>query len=322
MTASRPVPYASVIIAAYNEEATLGAQLEALSQERSAQPFEILVCDNGSDDGTVAVVQRMTASVPNLRLIDASARRGPGAARNIGASAARGELLLFCDADDVVEPGWVDALCDAAANADLVAGTLEGRLLNQDHQAAVSWEVSSEITVAWWPRYPAGATSNMAVRASAFHAVGGFDETLRTGEDIDLCWRIQIAGYAFARSTEAVVHSRQRQGRRAVFRQAFSYGAGHRALRVKYRQHVAAQTLISETPTPEASESEGRVAHRPPPRHEAQPDSASPRPSRSLAARARRAVLTPAGHANVAWRLGEWLGGRFGRIHPQIAATP
>lgn len=317
MTASQPDPTASVIIAAYNEEATLGAQLKALSHEDSAHPFEILVCDNGSTDGTAALVRQMAGSLPELRLVDASARRGPAAARNIGAAAARGKLLLFCDADDVIAPGWVNALCDAAANADLVAGTLEGRLLNRDHRAAVSWEVSSEITVAWWPRYPAGATSNMAVRTSVFHAVGGFDEPLRTGEDIDLCWRVQLAGYSFARSRAAVVHSRQREGRRAVFRQAFSYGAGHRALRVKYRQHIAA-----ETPESEASEAEGPHAHRQPPRHDAQPDSISLGQSRSLAARVRRAVLTPTGQANVAWRLGEWLGARFGRVHPGIGTTP
>lgn len=315
MTEGGRTPAASVIIAAYNEEDTLGAQLQALSEEheRTPESFEVLVCDNGSTDGTAALMRQMSASLPGLRLIDAAARRGPGAARNIGAAEARGEVLLFCDADDVIAPGWVEALREAAGQADLVAGALEGRSLNRDHRAAVSWEVSSEITVAFWPRYPAGATSNLAVRASAFRAVGGFDEALRTGEDIDLCWRIQIAGYTFSRAPAAVVHSRQREGRRAVFQQAFSYGAGHRALRLKYRHLIDAALSTPAEPEPDESET-----HRAPPRMAPQSDTASPTLSRSFAAKARRAVLTPAGHANLAWRFGEWLGGRFGHISPDV----
>lgn len=304
---------ASVIIAAYNAEDTLGAQLEALSRERLDQPFEVLVCDNGSTDGTAALVQQLAASVlPELRLIDASARRGPGAARNIGAEHAVGEVLLFCDADDLIAPGWLQALSSAAAEADLVAGALEGRALNSSHRAAVAWEVSSEITMPWWPRYPAGASSNLAVRAEVFRAIGGFDESLRTGEDIDLCWRVQIAGYSFARSASAVVHSRQRDGRRAVFDQAFSYGAGHRALRFKYQHLIAADAQESQ-PGPSASDQ---------PLHGAPAtDSAGSETSevhRPLGSRLRRAAFTPSGQATVAWRLGEWLGGRFGRIDPGV----
>lgn len=301
-------PAASVIIAAYNEGATLGAQLEALSGGHSAQPFEILVCDNGSTDGTAALVRDMAAAMPGLRLIDAAARRGPGAARNIGAAQARGKVLLFCDGDDVVTAGWVDALCDAVDSADLVAGALDGRTLNREHRAAVSWEVSSEITMPWWPRYPAGASSNLAVRASVFQAVDGFDEALRTGEDIDLCWRIQLAGYSFSRCPAAVVHSRQRDGRRAVFRQAFSYGAGHRALRLKYRRLISAEPSDPDEPEP----------YRALPRNDATPDADSPTLNRSFVARVRRTVLTSAGHANVSWRLGEWLGSRFGSINEDL----
>ncbi|WP_168198636.1 glycosyltransferase family 2 protein [Nesterenkonia sp. NBAIMH1] len=298
MTAERP-PALSVIIAAYNAEATLAAQLHALRRERSALSFEVLICDNGSTDGTPELVRRMAPGAPSMRLIDASARRGPAAARNIGAETAVGEVLLFCDADDVIALGWVETMGKAAAAADLVAGRLEGRALNRGRRTSVSWEVSSEITVAYWPRYPAAATSNLAVRTSAFRAVGGFDEHLGTGEDVDLCWRIQRAGFSFARAPQAVVHSRQREGVRAVFRQSYSYAAGHRALRIKYARLIDAQPLPAAPPI-------------------SAEDGAPPLPVEPLILRLRRAALSRAGQANLAWRLGELLGSRFGRVHPDV----
>jgi glycosyltransferase involved in cell wall biosynthesis len=300
---------ASIVIPAYNAGSTLGVQLDALIAERFSGAYEILVCDNGSTDDTVAVAEVRAVSAPMVRVVDATARRGPSAARNIGARAARGDVLLFCDADDVIETGWISAMVDALTTFDMVAGSLEGRQLNADNVASVSWEVSAEITMPFWPRYGAGASSNLGIRTDVFFAVEGFDESLRTGEDIDLCWRVQLAGFAFGRCPEAVVHSRQRDGLRAVFRQAFSYGAGTRALRVKYDRIIGAERA---GPSPAAAATP--VTHSSVVLEQSPPDA-----DRALPTRLRR-LLTRQGQANVMWRVGEWLGIRFGTVDP--ATTP
>ena len=59
---------------------------------------------------------------------------------------------------------------------------------------------------------PAGLGANLAVRRSAFDEVGGFAEELHVGEDIDLCWRLQLRGFRFAVATDAVVAKRERPG--------------------------------------------------------------------------------------------------------------
>jgi glycosyltransferase involved in cell wall biosynthesis len=64
----------------------------------------------------------MGKSCPMFRLVDASKTIGPGATRNAGARAAKGELMAFCDADDVVQPGWLAGHMTALATADLVGG--------------------------------------------------------------------------------------------------------------------------------------------------------------------------------------------------------
>ena len=93
----------SVIIPAYNAEATLGRCLSSLHRQ-SRPPDEIIVVDDGSTDGTAKVAQRHGA-----RIIS-QGNAGPAAARNVGARAASGEVLLFTDADCAPTCDWVECM--------------------------------------------------------------------------------------------------------------------------------------------------------------------------------------------------------------------
>ena len=103
-------PRISTIVAVLNAEATLGAQLEALAGSDLPGPL-------GADPGRQRVDRRQHAGRtfvrgprPLLRVVDASARRGAAYARNQGARHAAGDILAFCDADDIVSPGWLEAI--------------------------------------------------------------------------------------------------------------------------------------------------------------------------------------------------------------------
>lgn len=239
-----------VVIPAYNAEDTLGEQLRALAAQQVDFPWEVVVCDNGSTDNTLSVVRHWQARLPPLRLIDASARRGPAAARNVGVRYTTAPLIAFCDADDVVGQGWLTAMRAALQQDAFVAGGLEGHRLNANNRASSSWTLDvfrHDIL----PQLSATSTNNMGIKRVVFEEVGGFEEALRTGEDIDLCWRIQLAGHQLVHHPEIVLHVRKRDGLRAVFRQAYSYGTGDKQLRHRYAPVRAAFAERTKASTPQ-----------------------------------------------------------------------
>jgi cellulose synthase/poly-beta-1,6-N-acetylglucosamine synthase-like glycosyltransferase len=174
--------------------------------------------------------------LPRLRVIDASERPGPSVARNAGVRAATGDLVLFCDADDVAEPGWVRAMVGALETAPLVGGRLEAEALNDPRLLA--WRSPPAQT--HLPRaegyLPFAMGSNMAVRADVLRKLGGFDEGLdRSGEEPDLCWRAQLAGETLVFAPDAVVHYRLRQGLRPLLHQHRHWGLGSVDLYCRFR---------------------------------------------------------------------------------------
>jgi glycosyltransferase involved in cell wall biosynthesis len=225
----------SVVIPVRNGEGTIAAQLDALSRQTYAAEWEVVVVDNGCDDRTLDVVERWRSRLPAVRIVDASARRGLNFARNEGAQAATGELLAFCDADDVVAPGWLEALVGAALKADLVAGSLDMETLN-DGLLRV-WRPDRSVTGlhvrdGFLPHAPGG---NCAVWRDVALAVG-WDESFRFGSsDIEFSWRLQLGGYRAAAAEGAVVSLRFRQTLLEMTLQAFRYGVSDAQLYRRFR---------------------------------------------------------------------------------------
>jgi glycosyltransferase involved in cell wall biosynthesis len=284
------VPEVTVVIPALNARETLSAQLEALSRQQVSFSWEILLCDNGSTDGTADLAREWTERLPGLEVVDASARRGPGAARNFGAAAARANLLVFCDADDIVSDGWLGEMRDALRTNAFVAGANDYVHLHSRWAIAVSRSEDSLITMPYWPRYLAAGAGNLGISAAIFAEVGGFDESLLTGEDVDLCWRVQLAGHTLARCEAAIAYVRKRRGLAAVARQAYSYGVGNRILTEKYSSYITEYWRLVGAPV----RASARLAQ----------------PLRTAAGLLRR--LRPNGIADTTWQISESIGLRRG----------
>jgi hypothetical protein len=247
-----PDPVAlSVVIAAHQAEATLGEQLDALAAQQVPFRWEVVVADNGSTDGTAALARSYADRLP-VRVVDASARRGAGAARNVGVTAARAPLVAFCDADDVVAEGWLAAMHDALREHAFVAGAFEGRRLNDEAtlRSRVLPQQDGLQESAHLPGLRHAGAGNMGLRTDVFRSVGGFDPGALYLEDTDLCWRVQLAGVPLVHLPGAVVHVRLRGGLLSSARQGYDYGTGERWLALRYREQQVGLAAVAAGAAP------------------------------------------------------------------------
>jgi glycosyltransferase involved in cell wall biosynthesis len=233
------IPRTSVIIPAHNAANTILEQLGALAGQTFSGDWEVIVADNGSTDGTAEIVRNCDLPLPDLQVVEAVAMRGPGYARNVGVAASSGELLAFCDADDVVDRGWLEELTTAALNADAVGGRIEIDRLNS--RAAAAWrrgEVPRSSLMTILDFLPFAWTANLAVWREAFDSVGGFPR-YEVGEDVALSWNLQIRGFDLDFAKNAIVHYRLRDDYRGQFRQWHQFGIGQARLYREYRSYGA-----------------------------------------------------------------------------------
>lgn len=223
------MPSIRVVIPTLNGASVLGDQLEALTQQDFTGVWELIIADNGCTDGTAEVVGRYAARLA-AHTVDASSRRGASAARNAGVARFDGDVILFLDDDDVVAPDWLSKMAAAfdSGENDVVAGGLSYDFATQSQRPGIGLDC---------PFLPYGLGANLGIRRNAFDNLKGFDPTFLIAEDVDLCWRAQLAGFRFAHELDAVVYKRERSGHRAVFRQRFDYGRADVKLFLRFRRH-------------------------------------------------------------------------------------
>jgi glycosyltransferase involved in cell wall biosynthesis len=194
-----PIRTISVVIPAHNEERYLARTLEALKRQ-DYNWFEIIVVANGCTDSTAEVARGRCNRLVTL------SRKSLGVARNLGARLAKGELLLFLDADTILEPNALRVIAQEFSK-DHSAGTLKGRpdmerfgyrlvygLKNFTHRFAL--HRGSAGVILCWKRY--------------FIHIGGFDEGLEVRENSELMQRLRRFGkYKYIDKASAVTSMRR-----------------------------------------------------------------------------------------------------------------
>jgi FkbM family methyltransferase len=227
-------PFVSVVIPARNASSTIGEQLRALSRQTYSGEFEVIVTGNQCTDDTQEVVESFAVALPDLHYVAADDRAGASHARNVGVASTRGDALLFCDADDVVDPGWVGGMVTALHDADVVAGVLEPR------GRSPGWAVrNSFVPVRAMPvtlqgvAYAVGAS--MAYRREVHGAIGGWDDRFVVGgDDVAVSLKAQRAGFRMGFADDAVCRYTLRRTVRQAARQQRTYGRGEALLVTLY----------------------------------------------------------------------------------------
>ena len=238
MTQQSPVRRVSFVVPVKNDAGRLRSCLEAIwRNRREGLTLEIIVADNGSTDTSVDVAEAAGARVLRLPSI------GVSELRNRAAATATGEALAFVDADHVIASSWLPSAAAALS----------------DERVGAAGAVYSAPTDGTWVQHAYGAlrgktihfgdtawlgSGNLVVRRTAFEAIHGFDTSLDTCEDVDLCQRLRAAGWRVVSDPGLEsVHLGDPPTLGALFRAERWRGRDN--LRVSLRGHMALRDLPS-----------------------------------------------------------------------------
>jgi len=188
------MPLFSVVIPSFNRIGLLREALESVFAQRFTD-FELIVVDDGSTDGTKEYLQGLEKRLK----VFSQPNRGPGAARNLGATNAQGEYLAFLDSDDIWVPWTLEVYSEVIGEQGAPAFIVGKPLIFSNKQdlnkilfAATQIERFADYLTScdewrWW------GVSSFVVRRDVFMAVDGFMDDAVNGEDADLALRLGVA---------------------------------------------------------------------------------------------------------------------------------
>jgi glycosyltransferase involved in cell wall biosynthesis len=193
-------PRVCVVVPARNARATLERTLAHLAAQEIDGRFEVVVVDDGSDDGTADVARKALGDITVI----SEGRLGAAEARNRGVAATTARTIAFTDADCFPVPDWLQQGLAAVAEADLV----QGRVLPDPSVPLGPFDRTI------WVESERGfyETANLFVRRDLFDRLGGFEDWLDTGgekllaEDVWFGWRAVRSGARTRFANDALVH--------------------------------------------------------------------------------------------------------------------
>lgn len=243
-------PQLSIVCCVRNMAELLPTQLRAVLDQRTSFPFELIVVDNDSTDGSREVALRQAGMDDRVRVIEASPAN-VNVARNRGIAVARAPVIALCDADDQAEPGWAQALVDAWEPGCYVGGALRRAALNSPRQQRRWGEQAQRaaVPIDSLGGRPSPTGANCCFPKALWEDLGGFDESLLSGgfDETQFFARAALAGYGYRRAERAVMRYRL---------PATAFGAWRRGYRYGWGQWGAAATVFGpgdEPSTPQAA---------------------------------------------------------------------
>lgn len=211
----------------------LAEQLAALTRQTYDGAWDLVISDNGSTDDTRDVARSFSDRL-DLRIADASGGIGPSYAHNVGIEVAKGEFICCCDADDIVDEGWIAALVEAAADYHLVGGKLNEDALNE----SAAWRprvAATELHRTDWLPYAIGA--NLGIWRSTLESAGGWNEEFIHANDTELSYRVEVLGWRIGFAPKAIVRYRHRGDLKSLYRQFRNYGRQDPLIHRRFREY-------------------------------------------------------------------------------------
>ena len=208
----------SIIIPTYNEEKNIEACLESLFKQLY-RDFEIIVVDDGSSDKTLEVLSKFQITKDKIQILKQN-HLGAGAARNLGAKKAKGEILVFVDADMVFDSDFLNDLIKPIIGGETIGTFSKNEMLaNKNNVWAVCWNLNRGL-----PKnrmhpadYPDSQKVFRAILKSEFDRAGGFNEKGGYTDDWSLSGRLGVEALV---APGAIFYHRNPDSLREVFVQS------------------------------------------------------------------------------------------------------
>lgn len=221
------LPEISIVIPVRNRPQEIRECLTSLMRlDYPEEKREIIVVDDASEDDTPHVIESFPVTVHRMR-----ERRGASACRNWGAQHANGAILCFLDSDCLAHPDWLNELMpvfkrsNVGAAGGLVDSHDDKTPLDRYEKVKSALHMGSHCTdSSTGNRFFYLPSCNLAVRRDVFLQVGGFDEKLEVGEDVDLCWRIIDTGRIVEYRPSSKVSHKHRNSIWPFCTRRFDYG--------------------------------------------------------------------------------------------------
>jgi GT2 family glycosyltransferase len=230
MSPQTPSPIVSVVIPTFRRWSSLQLTLDAMAQQTlDLERFEVIVSDDGSEDGTVEKLKTYADGSPLQLVVTSGANAGPSAARNRGLRLAKGTWVAFTDDDCVPAKDWLEQ-CLNCLEADPTLDGVGGKVLRYKDGRIARYVDWTEVLL---PAMNKGkvhylVTSNAVFRNALLQRLGGFNETYKWpgGEDPDLSFRVISAGGRLKYHPDALVLHMHRESVKGTYRMFWHHGLG------------------------------------------------------------------------------------------------
>lgn len=218
----------SIIVPTYNRKEQLKRCLEYLDKQTlPVNEYEIIIVDDGSTDNTPEIINK-TNNKKNIRYFFQE-NKGPAAARNLGISKAKGEIIAFTDDDCILDKDWLHAI-DKAFKENPDVSCVKG--MTKNSQFGI---ISNSLDKYIYGRTTSGATNNIAYKKKVLQELTGFDESyIFCYEDVDLKWRFRLKGYKRIFCPDMIIWHPHENDIITLKKKAFLGGVGVYQFFIKY----------------------------------------------------------------------------------------
>ncbi len=221
----------SVVMPLRNVESTLAEALDALLAQEWSGDWEVVLVNNRSTDSTLAICKEYAVRDERVRVVQAAERDGLAYARQTGFDATTSPMVLICDGDDVVVPGWLAAMASALEQGEVATGPCDVSVLNPQWLADSRGVYPPDRPLEWQGIFPIASGGNFGVRRDTFIRIGGFKDDFIGAEDHEFSLRIFVAKIPLIFEPNARLLYRMRGEPRTLWRQGLTYGRNRPKLR-------------------------------------------------------------------------------------------